>query len=223
VLERFSDIKAILFDLDGTLFRTDPELSDAINLMLADLKMPVLEKDKIKNFIGKGAKNLINESLKTASQEDTSIFFEKAEKLFVHHYSRVAGNSKMYDGVENTINFFKSQGILLGCVTNKPEIFTSILMTQSGLSKCFDVIVSGDTTDRKKPDPLPIQYALDQIKIRPKNTIMVGDSHVDIEAGFAAGTYVVTVPYGYQYRESIVSHKVNYALSSFNELTKIIN
>jgi len=70
---------------------------------------------------------------------------------------------------------------------------------------------------------LPIQYALDQIKIRPKNTIMVGDSHVDIEAGFAAGTYVVTVPYGYQYRESIVSHKVNYALSSFNELTKIIN
>ena len=223
MLKRFSDIKAILFDLDGTLFRTDPELSDAINLMLTDLKMPILKKDKIKNFIGKGAKNLINESLKTASQEDTSVFYKKAEKLFVHHYSTIVGNSKMYYGVENTINYFKSQGILLGCVTNKPETFTSILMIQSGLSEFFDVVVSGDTTDRKKPDPLPIQYALEKIKIRPKNTIMVGDSCVDIEAGFAAGTYVVTVPYGYQYRESILSDKVDYALSNFNELTQIIN
>tara|TARA_B100000035_G_scaffold150090_1_gene127922 strand:+ start:1645 stop:2316 length:672 start_codon:yes stop_codon:yes gene_type:complete len=223
VLERFLDIKAILFDLDGTLFRTDPELSDAINLMLTDLKMPILEKDKIKNFIGKGVKNLINESLKAASKKDLSVFSKKAEKLFIHHYSAIAGNSQMYDGVENTINYFKSQGILLGCVTNKPEIFTSNLMIQSGLSEFFDVIVSGDTTDRKKPDPLPIQYALDLIKIRPKNTIMVGDSCVDIEAGFAAGTYVVTVPYGYQYQEPIVSDKVDYVLSNFNELTKIIN
>lgn len=223
MLERFSDIKAILFDLDGTLFRTDPELSDAINLMLTDLKMPNLKKDKIKNFIGKGAKNLIDESLKAASREDLSIYSKKAEKLFIHHYSSISGNSQMYDGVEKTINYFKSQGILLGCVTNKPEIFTSNLMIQSGLSEFFDVIVSGDTTDRKKPDPLPIQYALDQIKIRPKNTIMVGDSCVDIEAGFAAGTFVVTVPYGYQYQESIVSNKVDYALSNFNELTQIIN
>jgi phosphoglycolate phosphatase len=87
----------------------------------------------------------------------------------------------------------------------------------------MDIIVSGDTTEKKKPDPLPIQYALNQLTIGAKEAIMVGDSCVDIEAGFAAGTYIVTVPYGYQYGESIISDKVDYAMSHFKELTQIIN
>ena len=80
-MEKFSNIKAILFDLDGTLFETAPELSDSINLMLKDLKMAELEKDEIKNFIGKGAENLINQSIKFSSKKDPSLFFTKAEKL----------------------------------------------------------------------------------------------------------------------------------------------
>ena len=222
-MEKFSNIKAILFDLDGTLFQTDPELSDAINLMLSDLKMPGLKKDNIKNFIGKGAKNLIEQSLRAASKKDPSLFLKKAEQLFAKHYLKIAANSQMYEGVEKTINYLKTQGILLGCVTNKPGIYTSDLMNKSGLNEYMDIIVSGDTTEKKKPDPMPITYALNQIKIEPKDAIMVGDSCIDIEAGFAAGTFVITVPYGYQYEESIVSDKVDYALSNFSELSQIIN
>ena len=81
-MEKFSNTKAILFDLDGTLFQTDPELSDAINLMLSDLKIPGLKKDNIKNFIGKGAKNLIEQSLRAALKKDPSLFLKKAEQLF---------------------------------------------------------------------------------------------------------------------------------------------
>jgi len=129
----------------------------------------------------------------------------------------------MYEGVEKSIIDLKAKDFLLGCVTNKPAIYTEALMNHSRLSDFMDIIVSGDTTEKKKPDPLPILHALNQLNIEPKAAIMVGDSVVDIEAGFEAGTYIFTVPYGYQFGESIISDKVDYAMSNFSELTQIIN
>ena len=222
-MEKFDNIKAILFDLDGTLFETAPELSDAVNSMLKDLEMMELKRNEIKNFIGKGAENLIKQSLRLSSKKDPTPLFTKAEKLFAHHYSLISANSLMFDGVKKAIVYLKSKDFLLGCVTNKPAIYTEALMNKSRLTDFMDVIVSGDTTKKKKPDPLPILYALDQLNIEPKDAIMVGDSIVDIEAGYAAGTYIFTVPYGYQFGESIISDRVDYAMSNFNELTRIIN
>ena len=220
---KFNNIKAILFDLDGTLFETAPELSKAVNLMLKDLEMAQLKTNEIKRFIGRGAENLIKQSLKASSQKDPTLFFAKAEKFFAHHYSLISANSRMFEGVEKSIIDLKAKDFLLGCVTNKPAIYTEALMNHSRLADFMDIIVSGDTTEKKKPDPLPILHALNQLNIEPKDAIMVGDSVVDIEAGFEAGTYIFTVPYGYQFGESIISDKVDYAMSNFSELTQIIN
>ena len=220
---KFDNIKAILFDLDGTLFETAPELSEAVNLMLKDLEMAELKTNEIKRFIGKGAINLIKKSLEASLKKDTIPSFAKAEKLFAHHYSSISANSLMFEGVEKAIIDLKAKNFLLGCVTNKPAIYTEALMNHSRLSGFMDIIVSGDTTKKKKPDPLPILHALNQLNIEPKDAIMVGDSVIDIEAGFAAGTYIFTVPYGYQFGESIISDKVDYAMSNFSELTQIIN
>ena len=220
---KFNNIKAILFDFDGTLFETAPELSEAVNLMLNDLEMVELKPNEIKRFIGRGAENLIKQSLEISSKKDPIPSFAKAEKLFAHHYSLISANSLMYAGVEKAITDLKAKDFLLGCVTNKPAIYSEALMNHSRLSDFMDIIVSGDTTEKKKPDPLPILYALDQLNVKPKDAIMVGDSVVDIEAGFEAGTYIFTVPYGYQFGESIISDKVDYAMSNFSELTQIIN
>ena len=209
--------------MDGTLFETAPELSEAINLMLKDLEMVKLKTNEIKRFIGKGAENLIKQSLQASSKKNPIPSFEKAEKLFAHHYSLISANSLMFDGVEKSISHLKDKDLLLGCVTNKPAVYTEALMNHSSLSNFMDIIVSGDTTKKKKPDPLPILHALNQLNIEPKDAIMVGDSVVDIEAGFAAGTHIFTVPYGYQFGESIISDKVDYAMSNFSELTQIIN
>ena len=222
-MEKFDNIKAILFDLDGTLFETAPELSDAVNSMLKDLEMMELKRNEIKNFIGKGAENLIKQSLRLSSKKDPTPLFTKAEKLFAHHYSLISENSLMFDGVKKAIVYLKSKDFLLGCVTNKPAIYTEALMNKSRLAEFMDIIVSGDTTKKKKPDPLPILHALNQLNIEPKDAIMVGDSIIDVEAGFAAGTNIFTVPYGYQFGASIISDKVDYAMSNFNELTQIIN
>ena len=220
---KFNNIKAILFDLDGTLFETAPELAEAVNLMLKDLEMAELKTNEIKRFIGRGAENLIKQSIEVSSKKDPTPVFVKAEKLFAHYYSLISANSLMYEGVEKSIIDLKAKDFLLGCVTNKPAIYTEALMNHSRLSDFMDIIVSGDTTEKKKPDPLPILHALNQLNIEPKDAIMVGDSVVDIEAGFEAGTYIFTVPYGYQFGESIISDKVDYAMSNFSELTQIIN
>ena len=209
--------------MDGTLFETAPELSEAVNLMLKDLEMAELKTNEIKRFIGKGAENLIKQSLDASSKKNPIPSFAKAEKLFAHHYSLISANSLMFQGVEKTITDLKAKDFLLGCVTNKPAIYTDALLNYSRLSDLMDIIVSGDTTEKKKPDPLPILYALSQLNIEPKDAIMVGDSVVDIEAGSAAGTHIFTVPYGYQFGESIISDKVDYAMSNFSELIQIIN
>ena len=130
-MEKFVNIKAILFDLDGTLFETAPELSDAVNSMLKDLGMTELKRNEIKNFIGKGAENLIKQSLRLSSKKDPGPLFTKAEKLFAHHYSLISANSLMFDGVKKAIVYLKSKDFLLGCVTNKPAIYTEALMNKS--------------------------------------------------------------------------------------------
>ena len=222
-MKKFKNIKGIFFDLDGTLFDTAPELSFATNQMLKDLDLQELESDIIKSFIGRGADNLIRKSILHSSQKDFEVLFKEARKLFNKYYLLNAAKSLPYDGVEEALIELKNMKLSLACVTNKPEIFTHMILEKSGLVSYLDLVVSGDTVNRKKPDPMPLQYSCDKLELEPKQAIMVGDSCNDIDAGFSAGTYVVTVPYGYQYGQSIKSDKVDLAIKNLNDLIPIIN
>jgi phosphoglycolate phosphatase len=222
-LKKFNNIKGIFFDLDGTLFNTAPELSFATNQMLRALDLKGLESDIIKSFIGRGADNLIKKSISYFSKDDSETLFKEARKLFDKYYISNAGQSLPYDGVEKALIKLKEKKLSLACVTNKPEIYTHVILEESGLISYLDLVVSGDTVSRKKPDPMPLHYSCDKLELDPKQAIMVGDSCNDIEAGFSAGTYVVTVPYGYQYGQSIESDKVDLAINNINDLVPIIN
>ena len=222
-MKKFNNIKGIFFDLDGTLFNTAPELSFAINQMLKDLNLQELESDLIKSFIGRGADYLIRKSILYSSQKDSKALFTEARKLFERYYFLNAAQSMPYDGVEEGLIGLKNKKLSLACVTNKPEIFTHKILEESGLISYLDLVVSGDTVSRKKPNPMPLQYSCDKLELEPKQAIMVGDSCKDIDAGFSAGTYVVTVPYGYQYGQSIESDKVDLAINNLNDLIPIIN
>ena len=222
-MKKFTNIKGIFFDLDGTLFDSAPELSFATNQMLKDIDLQELESDVIKSFIGKGADNLVRKSISYSSKQYSEVLFKKARKLFDKYYILNAAQSLPYDGVEEALMKLKKKKISLACVTNKPEIYTHAILEESGLISYLDLIVAGDTVSRKKPDPMPLQYSCDKLELEPKQVIMVGDSCNDIEAGFSAGTYVVTVPYGYQYGQSIESDKVDLAIKNLNDLVTIIN
>ena len=222
-MKKFNNIKGVFFDLDGTLFDTAPELSIATNQMLKDLDLKELESDIIKNFIGRGADNLIRQSILHSSQKDPEVFFKEARKLFDKYYLLNTAQSLPYDGVEEALIELKNKKLSLACVTNKPKIFTHMILEKSRLISYFDLVVSGDTVSRKKPDAMPLQYSCDKLDLEPKQAIMVGDSCNDIDAGFSAGTFVITVPYGYQYGQSIESDKVDLAIKNLNDLITIIN
>ena len=222
-MKKFTNIKGVFFDLDGTLFDTAPELTFATNQMLKDIDLQELESDIIKSFIGKGADNLVRKSISYSSKQDPEILFRKARQLFDKYYILNAAQSLPYDGVEEVLIKLKKKKLSLACVTNKPEIYTQVILEESGLISYLDLVVSGDTVSRKKPDPMQLQYSCEKLELEPKQAIMVGDSFNDIEAGFSAGTYVVTVPYGYQYGQSIESAKVDLAIKNLNDLVTIIN
>ncbi|MFQ3368673.1 MAG: phosphoglycolate phosphatase [Methylophilaceae bacterium] len=222
-MKKFTNIKGVFFDLDGTLFDTAPELTFATNQMLKDIDLQELESDIIKSFIGKGADNLVRKSISYSSKQDPEILFRKARQLFDKYYILNAAQSLPYDGVEEVLIKLKKKKLSLACVTNKPEIYTQVILEESGLISYLDLVVAGDTVSRKKPDPMQLQYSCEKLELEPKQAIMVGDSFNDIEAGFSAGTYVVTVPYGYQYGQSIESAKVDLAIKNLNDLVTIIN
>ena len=222
-MKKFNNIKGVFFDLDGTLFNTAPELSFATNQMLKDLNLQELGSDIIKSFIGKGADNLVRKSISYSSKGNSESLFKEARKLFDIYYILNASQSLPYEGVEEVLQKLKNKKLSLACVTNKPKIFTHAILKESGLISYLDLVVSGDTVSRKKPDPMPLHYSCAKLELDPKQAIMVGDSCNDIEAGFSAGTYVVTVPYGYQYGQSIESDKVDLAINNINDLVPIIN
>lgn len=194
-----NQLKAVLFDLDGTLLHTAPDLAAAVNAMLVDLGHPVRTEAEVATFVGKGADNLIHRALTGhMSQLADSELFARAKPLWQKHYHRVNGQlAQAYPGVESGLKRLKQAGLRLGVVTNKPEAFTLPLLQLSGLQRFFDVVVGGDTCTQKKPHPMPYLHACAQLEVPVHQSLMIGDSVNDVLAARAAGSWCWLLPYGY--------------------------
>lgn len=193
-------IRAALFDLDGTLLDTAPDLALAANAMRVHYGMAPLREDVITSFVGKGMENLVRRSLAGALEpaEPPKVPIADALAVFKAHYHRVNGDrARIFEGVADGLRELADLGIRLAVVTNKPTEFVGPLLTQTGLRGFFEVLVCGDTCERKKPDPMPVQHACAQLGLKPNQVVLVGDSVNDAQAGKAAGTPVLIVPYGY--------------------------
>ena len=215
-------LKAILIDLDGTMFDTAPEIAIAMNQTLQALNFRTLSFDTIRQFIGKGVDNLVNQSL-LASNEKGNIKKNEALKLFNEFYKKIAKQSKPYDDVENTLKFLQEKQIKLACVTNKPSCHTYLILKESNFENFFDCIICGDEMKFKKPHQFSIDYVRKKLDITEMETLMVGDSSNDIKAANNAGVSVATVPYGYQYEEPIENFPVSYALQQFSDLKHLVH
>jgi phosphoglycolate phosphatase len=191
--------RAIIFDLDGTLLDTLPDLARAANLMLAELGRPQVAQSDVRAYIGDGAVRLVKRVLTGDwDREPETALFERAMPIFNHHYGEgVALETRPFPGVVGGLDAFRAKGFPLGCITNKPEAFTLPLLEQTGLAPYFDIVVSGDVLPRKKPDPMPITYACGFFAARPAHVVLIGDSANDCKAAHAAGCPAVGVTYGY--------------------------
>lgn len=192
--------RAVLVDLDGTLLDTAPDLARAANRMRADLGLAPLPVERLRDFVGNGIPRFVKRALTDApDSEPDDALFDRALPRFEHHYGAdLATESRPYPGVEDGLRALRGAGFRLGCVTNKAQAFTLPLLRETGLLAFFELVVSGDTVARKKPDPMPLLYACEHLGVAPAEMVLIGDSANDTRAARAAGCPVLCVPYGYR-------------------------
>ncbi len=215
-------VKAVMLDLDGTLIHTAPEIAQAANGLRADMGLPALDAKVIEGYIGEGAATLIKHCLTADVGELDEAQSKNAYAAFSQHYARIVADSQPYDDVIASLKELKQAGYRLACVTNKPESFTLPLLQKSGLHEYFELVVSGDSLPKKKPDPMPLIYICEQFDCLPQSALLVGDSKTDVAAAWAAGCYVFTVPYGYNGGKAIEAHEVDAQIHSLLEITDLI-
>lgn len=193
-------VRAVLLDLDGTLLDTVSDLHAAANAMLAELGRSEVSPEAVRCYIGRGIPNLVKRVLAGAmdAANDPSPPPPAALEAFRRHYAHENGRqATLFAGVRTGLEALKAMGLPLGVITNKASAFSLPLLRHTDLARYFDVVVSGDTLPRAKPDPMPLIWACGRLDVSPAATLMVGDSTHDFQAGRSAGCPVFLVPYGY--------------------------
>lgn len=193
-------VSAVLFDLDGTLLDTIPDIHAAASAMLRDLGRPEAPLEAIRSYVGRGIPNLVKRSLAGSldATDDASPPPKEALDSFRQHYARENGrNVRLYPGVIAGLDALKSKGFPLAVITNKADAFTVPLLESTGLAGYFDVVVSGDLLPRSKPDPMSLIWACGRLDVSPADALFIGDSVNDFLAARAAGCHVFLLPYGY--------------------------
>ena len=188
-------IEAILFDLDGTLIDTAPDMGGALNNLLLEEGHEALPLDTIRPLVSQGGLVLTRLGFagKVAEQE-----IEPLRQRFLQHYhANVADESKLFDGYAEILDELEARSIPWGIVTNKPEWLTHPLLEQLDLAQRSGVVIGGDSLAQRKPHPLPLQVAAERLRLSCNNCIYVGDDERDIIAGKAASMKTLVAAYGY--------------------------
>jgi len=210
----------VLIDLDGTLVDSVPDLAYCVDEMMKQLDMPTRGEAAVRNWVGNGVKRLTERALiNSVDGMPDQALMDKAYPIFLelykHNYSQ---RSSVYAGVKEGIQWMKDNGYRVACVTNKAEAFTTPLLKDKGLYDVFEIIVSGDTCAEKKPHPMPLLHAAEQLGVDPENALMIGDSRSDVKAARAANFHIFCMTYGYNHGEDIRDYNPDVIMDSFVEL-----
>ena len=218
-------LKAVLVDLDGTLLDTVLDLHAAANGMQRDLGNPEVAVEDIRAYVGRGIPNLVKRCLtgRMDAADDPAPPPAVALEVFERCYHESNGRfSAIYPGVVDGLEKFRAMGIKLACITNKAEAFTVPLLERTGLSKYFEVVVSGDTLPQHKPDPMQLTWVCGHFGIRPHMMLLCGDSLNDAKAARAAGCPVFIVPYGYNEGEDVRKLDCDAIVETLEEAARLV-
>jgi len=213
-----------LFDLDGTLVDSAPDISLALNSALTVCALPAIGEHLVRSYIGEGSKRLVHRAI-TRKHEGVADkdLYDQVSKIFLNNYANnIFVKSEIYPKVKETLGELKNRKIFLGCITNKPYEFAISLLKAADLFKYFAVIIGGDSLPKKKPAPEPIIYAMKNLGIRRENTTMIGDSIIDLNAAQNAGVQSICVTYGYSGDVDLSSQNPDKIIHSMEELPKAI-
>lgn len=212
-----------LFDLDGTLVDSAPDLAAAVDTMLVQLGRQPAGLEQVRQWVGHGSDILVRRALagrldwEAAPCDDD--LFRQAMDIFYRSYGEMNGrHARIFPGVTECLNRLQANGCRMAVVTNKPGRFVAPLLARVDLARYFGLTIAGDTLAVKKPDPAPLQHAMEKLGGTPANTVMLGDSAADANAARAAGIPCVLVRYGYNFGRPVDSLGADAVVDSLAEL-----
>lgn len=199
----------IMFDLDGTLIATAPEICDAVNDTLRRCDLPEVTQQQVNDWIGQGTRELLIQALAYVGQTDVAAVRASDSLALIaaefdrYYQSRCGTRSHLYPQVRESLTALRERGVKLAVVTNKESRYTATVLDAHQLMPLFDRVVSGDTLPTKKPDPAGIQSCLAQFGVPSHRALFVGDSSIDVATARNAGVAVWALPYGYNMGQPI--------------------
>lgn len=221
------DKQLLIFDFDGTLIDSVPDLADAINAMLTILGKDTYPIDTIRNWVGNGSRMLVERALvgkiNVLEGELTAEEADHAEQIFFDAYKNISGSKTVaYPDVDSGLKRLKAAGYTLALVTNKPIRFVPKILQSFGWQDLFSEVRGGDSLAQKKPDSAPLLHVCEALNVTPAQAIMIGDSRNDILAGQNANMDTLGLSYGYNYGQDIRELNPTAAFDDFAALVEYV-
>ncbi len=214
--------QCLLFDLDGTLVDSRADLANSVNLMLAELGHEPLSSCRVLNFVGEGARLLVERSLTASGQcQPQPPEIDRALEIYQRHYrEHLLDQTRAYPEVEETLACFRH--LPKAVVTNKPFEFTVALLKGIGLLGHFNAVLGGDSLPERKPSPMMLLEAANQCGVSPSACLMVGDTKFDVAAGRAAKMKTCGYIPGFRGRTELAEAGADYLIERFGELQILV-
>ncbi|MGK9065863.1 phosphoglycolate phosphatase [Stutzerimonas chloritidismutans] len=209
-----------MFDLDGTLMDSVPDLAAAVDKMLMLLGREPAGVARVRDWVGNGSRVLVRRALAGQLNHDgvADELTDEALALFIQAYAGGHELTTVYPGVLECLEWLRARGVKLAIVTNKPAQFIEPLLEEKGLAGYFDWLVGGDTLPQQKPDPAALFWVMDKAGVAPGESLFVGDSRNDVRAAKAAAVPCVALTYGYNHGEPIANEAPALVLDDLREL-----
>ncbi|UAA40230.1 phosphoglycolate phosphatase [Paraneptunicella aestuarii] len=218
-------VKFLIFDLDGTLVNSAPDIAQALNKTLLEFGLSVVEETQVQEWVGKGIEVLLARALENALEDTDAIEKMKGKALqsIKHHYAQCCTDkTHLYPQVIETLDKLQEKELDFSIATNKPTAMIAPILNALNISSYFPFFVGGDDVVNKKPHPEMLLKCMSERGYKPEETMMIGDSSNDIQAARNAHIPVAAFTYGYNHGKPIASENPDFVLNSFSELLNII-
>jgi phosphoglycolate phosphatase len=194
LLSDLSGLRAVLFDLDGTLLDTAPDMVNALNVLRGEHQLPAMPYEVVRSAVSHGAARVVRTGFESVGEAESA----RLQQRFLQIYrAALSVHTRLFPGMQAVLDDLDARGLKYGIITNKAAWLTEPLLEEMQLRSRFACVVSGDTLAERKPHPLPLLHAAALVGVRPSACVYVGDAQRDVEAAHAAGMPALVADYGY--------------------------